>query len=256
MAVRYTDAPARRAELLRLLRADGYLTSRDLAGAVGVSEMTIRRDLARLENDGTVRRVPGGATLTGTHGTETFDRRQHREQAPKQAIARTALSLLNDAETIALDAGTTVAPAATLMPAGMRIVSHSLPVLAACEHRDDIEVIGLGGTYHHQTRSFGGPQTRLGAEEVAVDVALLSAVAVSDDGLYCTVSWEAEMKQAFHARAERTILLVDHTKASLRAPLRFLRWGEVDTIVTDRGLDARILRRWRSAGAHVVLAQP
>lgn len=117
-------------------------------------------------------------------------------------------------------------------------------------------MIGLGGTYHHQTRSFGGPQTRHGAEDVAVDVALLSAVAVSDDGLYCSVSWLAEMKQAFHARAERTILLVEHTKASLRAPLRFLRWGEVDTIVTDRGRDTRTLRRWRAAGAHVVLAQP
>lgn len=216
--------------------------------------MTIRRDLARLEADGAVRRVPGGAATIGAAPAEPFDRRVQRERALKLTIARAAVAEVEGAETIALDAGTTVAPAASLLPAGVRILSHSLPVLAACEHREDVELIGLGGVYHQQTRSFGGPQTRLAAEQVALDVALLSAVAIGPDGMYCTVSWEAEMKQLLHARAARTLVLADHTKARRRAPLRFLRWQDVDTVVTDRGIDARTLRTWREAGAHVVLS--
>src|SRR5690625_2368223 len=253
--VRYRGAPERRAEIIRRLGEHGYLSSRHAAAVLEVSEMTIRRDLARLEAEGAVRRVPGGAALAGTPTAENFDRRAEREQAPKLAIARAAVANLGQVETVALDAGTTVAPAAALLPTGLRVVSHSLPVLTACEDRDDLEVIGLGGTYQHQTRSFGGPQTRRAAEELAVDVALLSAVAIGDDGFYCTVAWEAEMKQVLHARARRTLVLADHTKACLQAPLRFLPWAEVDTVVTDRGIDPGRAHAWRDRHITVVVAE-
>ncbi|WP_175476980.1 DeoR/GlpR family DNA-binding transcription regulator [Ruania alba] len=253
--MRYTDAPTRRDELLRRLRDRGYLSSKDVAAELGVSEMTIRRDLTQLDTDGLARRVPGGATAQDNTGLESFDRRERRSQAPKLAIARAAVALLDDADTVALDAGTTVAAAAPLLPGGTRVISHSMPVLSACEHRTDLEVIGLGGTYHPPTRSFGGPATRAGADDLAADVALLSAVAVASDGLYCTAAWDAEVKQILTERAERTILLVDHSKASARAPLRFLRWDQVDVVVTDRGIDELTVRRWRDAAGHVVVAE-
>ncbi|UFU08162.1 DeoR/GlpR family DNA-binding transcription regulator [Ruania halotolerans] len=253
--MRYTDAPTRRDELLRRLRENGYLSSREVAAEIGVSEMTIRRDLTRMDAEGLAHRVPGGATAPGATGLETFDRRERRGQAPKQAIARAAVAALDGAETVALDGGTTVAAVAPLLPAGTRVISHSMPVLSACEHRTDLEVIGLGGVYHPLTRSFGGPAARAAAEELAADVALISAVAVAADGLYCTASWDAEMKQVFTLRAERTMVLVDHTKAGARAPLRFLQWDQVDTLVTDRGIDDLTVRRWREAAGHVIVAR-
>ncbi|UFU04465.1 DeoR/GlpR family DNA-binding transcription regulator [Ruania suaedae] len=252
--MRYTDAPTRREDLLRRLRDRGYVASKDVAAELGVSEMTIRRDLTQLDTDGLARRVPGGATAPDATGLETFDRRERRSQAPKQAIARAVLPLLEEADTLALDAGTTVAALAALLPGGYRVISHSMPVLSACEHRSDLELIGLGGTYHSPTRSFGGPATRAGAADLAADVALISAVAVAADGLYCTAAWDAEVKQILSERAERTILLVDHSKATARAPLRFLRWDQIDVVVTDRGADEPALSQWRELVPRVVVA--
>src|SRR5690625_5747466 len=99
--VRYRGAPERRAEIIGRLGEHGYLSSRHAAAVLEVSEMTIRRDLARLEAEGAVRRVPGGAALAGTPTAENFDRRAEREQAPKLAIARAAVANLGQVETVA-----------------------------------------------------------------------------------------------------------------------------------------------------------
>lgn len=254
--VRYTDAPARRDQILGYLRTQGYVSARGAAGLLDVSEMTIRRDLERLAIDGLLRRVPGGATLIDGAGTESFDQREVLAQAAKRAIATAALTLLEGAATIALDAGTTSAAIAAVIAPGTRVISHSLPVFTICEQRQDIEVVGLGGSYYPQTRSFGGPIARTAVADLAFDVAVLSAVAVTTDGFYCTVPWDAEMKQEFAARAVRTIVVADHSKAGQRAPVRFLRWDQVGALVTDAGIDAATRAAWEERTDVLIVAEP
>ena len=80
-AVRYTDAPARREELLRRLSVEGYVSSSRVAEELGVSEMTIRRDLRQLEADGLARRVVGGASLPNLGPRSPLRRaRRHRQR--------------------------------------------------------------------------------------------------------------------------------------------------------------------------------
>src|SRR3954469_1814060 len=106
--VRYTEAPARRAELLRRLGSEGYVSSAALAEEFGVSEMTIRRDLRQLHSEGHARRVTGGASLPtgGMRGT-SFEERDLSAAAEKAAIAAACAEQLAGAGTVALDAGTT-----------------------------------------------------------------------------------------------------------------------------------------------------
>src|SRR5947209_17116169 len=125
--VRYTDAPARRDELLRRLAAEGYVSSARLADEFGVSEMTIRRDLRQLASDGLARRVIGGASLPALGHGLPFEQRAGSGSAEKRAVAAACLAMLDDATTIALDAGTTVAPLAGLVRPGTTIISHSAP---------------------------------------------------------------------------------------------------------------------------------
>lgn len=251
--MRYTEAPARRAELLRRLRSDGYVGCAQLAGELGVSEMTIRRDIRQLHVDGLARRVVGGARLTEA-GRVPFERRNREGAAEKRAIVAACVPLLEGAATIALDAGTTVAPLAALVPSGITIVSHSVPVISACTVRDDIELLGLGGLYQPDTRAFAGPTTRAELESLSVDIAVLSATALDATSVRCASVLDAEIKRAMAASAKRTILLVDHAKLRARASIRIGPLSLVDTVITGSGASADDVARLRDAGLEVILA--
>jgi DeoR family fructose operon transcriptional repressor len=252
--VRYTGATARRDELIRRLTADGYVSSAGAALELGVSEMTIRRDLRRLDLDGLARRVTGGASLPTAGDGEPFDQRNRAGRSDKRAIVATCAELLTDAATIALDAGTTVAPLAAFVPKDATVVTHSLPVISTCAARDDVELVALGGTYQADTRSFTGPATEAGVASLSVDVAVLSATAVDASGLLCSKALDASIKQRLAEVAQRTILLVDHRKLGARAPIRFGRLDLVDVVVTDSGATAEQRELLGSGGARVVVA--
>lgn len=237
--MRYTDAPARRQELLARLAATGYLSSAGLAAELGVSEMTIRRDLRRLAEDGLARRVPGGATPPGAGGAEngadTFEARSGSAVPQKRALAKAAAGLLGEATSVALDAGTTVAEIVDFLPEGVSVVSHSLPVITACAATGAREVVALGGFYEPTTRSFTGPATWTAARELAVDVAVLSCTALDARGLYSANPVDAEVKRALIEVADWVVVLADRHKVGGRAAVRFAVPGVVDVLVTDAG---------------------
>lgn len=217
--------------------------------------MTIRRDLRRLELDGLVRRVPGGAAQPSGHGSRSFGDRTIERHVEKRAIGRAAAELVDLSTSFALDAGTTVVEIARFLPPGVTVVTHSVPVMAACSEREDIDLIGLGGSYQPATRSFAGLATRAGVESLDVDVALLSAVAVGPGGLFCSNPLDAEIKQLLARAARRVVALVDHTKLGARAPLRFARLTEIDLLVVDDSVAATDLAWLRQGVREVVVAQ-
>jgi DeoR/GlpR family transcriptional regulator of sugar metabolism len=252
--VRYTDAPARREELLRRLSAEGYVSSSRVADELGVSEMTIRRDLRQLEGDGLARRVIGGASLPNLGHGRPFDERAVTGSGEKRAIAEACLDLLDGAVTVALDAGTTVASLAGMVPPGTTIVTHSAPVIQSAIERADVELVAIGGVYQSETRSFAGSTARRTIADYAVDVAVLSATAVDTSGILCANALDAELKQELARAARTTILLVDHSKLGARAPIRVGALDLVDVILTDASADPDDVQALRDAGAVVVIA--
>lgn len=252
--MRYTQAPERRGELLRRVGEAGYVSSTEAAAALGVSEMTIRRDLRQLAAQGLVNRVAGGASGVAPGAGVPFEERSDAATGEKDAVARAAVALVPAGSVVALDAGTTVAALAALLPAGVTVVSHSVPVITTCVTRADVELIALGGAYHGSTRSFTGPITRSGLDDLAVDVAVLSATAAGPGGVYSANASDAETKRAMARIAGRVVLLVDHGKIGARAPMRFLDLAEVDVVVTDSGASAPQLELLRSRCPSVVVA--
>lgn len=250
--MRYTQAPQRRAELVRRVGESGYLSCAAAAHELGVSEMTIRRDLRTLAGQGLLNRVAGGAS-TGP-AARPFDQRRTAATAEKDAVARAAVALLAGDSVVALDAGTTVAALAGWLPGDLTVVTHSLPVILACAGRDDLELISLGGEYHAPTRSFAGPLAGAALSRLAVDVAVLSATAAGPRGVYSATSWDAETKRAMASIARRVVLLLDHRKLAARAPIRIMELGGVDTVVIDAGATAAQLAMLRERCANVVVA--
>jgi DeoR/GlpR family transcriptional regulator of sugar metabolism len=123
----------RQSLILQAVRSDGSARVSDLTQRLGVSDMTIRRDLEVLAKDGLVEKVHGGAVLPGTPASHDpgFEAKLVLERPEKTAIARTAASLVRPGTAIALAAGTTTfALAQCLLDVpGLTIVTNSLRVM-------------------------------------------------------------------------------------------------------------------------------
>jgi DeoR family fructose operon transcriptional repressor len=252
--VRYTQAVERRRELLRRVGEAGYVSSTEAAAALGVSEMTIRRDLRQLAAQGFVNRVAGGASLSLPASGVPFEQRRIAATAEKEAVARAAAPLISSDAVVALDAGTTVAALAARLPGNVTVVTHSVPVILTCTEREDIELITLGGAYHGPTRSFTGPITRTSLEDLAVDVAVLSAAAAGPGGVFSSNASDADTKRAMARIARRVVLLLDHGKLDERAPMRFMDLTAVDVVVIDGGASTEQLTLLRTSCRQVVVA--
>lgn len=249
--MRYTNAPERRAHLQRRIATDGYLSSIAAAHELGVSEMTVRRDLRMLEEQGTVRRVAGGATVVSSG--VPFEGRDAVGTAEKRAIAALAVAEAATADTVALDAGTTVAALVPLL-SGSTVVTHSSPVIEALTRAGSRDLIAAGGHYQPDTRSFAGPLTEELLRGVRCDVAFLSATAVGPDGLWGTNALDAAIKRVLAQQSTRVVLLADAAKLTQRAAVRIAGLDIVDALFTDSRADPEALARIEDAGVEVRVA--
>jgi DeoR family fructose operon transcriptional repressor len=245
--VRYTAAPQRRDELLRLVDENGYVSSRQVAETMDVSDMTIRRDLDQLARGGLVLRVIGGARRPS--GSPFSERAMTSVQAKDEIAAACAAlfadGLLGAGMVVALDAGTTVERIVPHLPAGVTVVTHSVPVMSACAAREDLSLIGLGGSFEPRTKSFGGPETRAQLANLHVDLTIVSASALRAGGLYCEDAIEADTKRAALAASDRSLVVADHTKLQAKAPIRIAGWHDVDMLVTDaEATTAQTIASW------------
>ncbi|MFD5214029.1 DeoR/GlpR family DNA-binding transcription regulator [Microbacterium sp. NPDC058345] len=252
--MRYTDAPERRAQLERQISAEGYLASAVAAARLGVSEMTVRRDLRLLEEQGLVRRVAGGAAPAS--GGVPFENRDAVGTAQKRAIAALAAEEAAAASIIALDAGTTVAATVPLLPEAT-IVTHSQPVIDELARAACPRLIAVGGHYQPDTRSFAGPLTEQMLRGVRCDLALLSATAADRDGLWGANVLDAAIKRVLAAQSARVVLLADAGKlaTSTSAPVRIAGLDAIDVLITDDRADSAALAPFRAAGIEVRIAR-
>lgn len=150
---------------LRLVRGSGRLTLAELAGRLGVSEMTVRRDLDQLQEQGLIRRVRGGAVALDVPGDEAgFAVREQWQAATKARLARATAALITPGSTVLLDAGTTTAAVAAAIAA--RFGTPPFPVAAAGSAASGADAGGLPGG--------AGPAGRAGGAGAPLTVAVLS----------------------------------------------------------------------------------
>lgn len=237
--LRYGGAPSRRERILDALRRGGFLSISVLSRQLGVSDMTIRRDLRRLAEAGQARVVHGGASLPHPRSESTtsgFADRTRANAAAKAIIAERAIALIRPDDTIAVDAGSTAYLLAESLPEDFRgvVITNSVPVIQLFVDQPGRRVLGLGGDLVHSSQAFAGPMTADDARRLRADTFFLGAAAVDRHGCYVAADVERTTKLAFMDIADRVILLADHEKFSRRAPVLLAPLERVDTVVTDR----------------------
>ena len=248
--------PGERQQRIRqLLLEHGVLRINELAEQFSVSDMTIRRDLEVLEEAGHLERTFGGAIVSDQAAFESSYAVRLNTRAPqKQAIASYAKTLIQEGDTIALDASTTaLALAREITKQRVTIITNSLDI--ALELRSATARVILTGGYLRQVAgSFAGPLAVASLARLRVDQAFISAKAVSvQDGLMDSDLDEAEVKRAMMRSAAKVTALLDTKKYGKRALGRICSLDALDLIISDAALDTRVQQALTEQHVHVQL---
>lgn len=237
---RYTSAPERRERLLQFIDEQGYCTIAELSLAFAVSEMTIRRDVLKLVDQGKVRGFRGGVGSVSRHELAGSDYRVRDVTMgdEKHAIGERAVALVAPGSVIAIDAGTTANQFAQLLPddRSLRVVTNSFPVVASLVGNAGVEVICLGGVLHPESLSFDGPATLAGIANLQIQTLFLAASGVSERGAFCANGFDAITKRALIEVSERVVLLADSSKFANPAMVKICDWDPIDRIIVDDGI--------------------
>ena len=233
-------AEERQEAIVERARGKGRVEVASLASALDVSLETVRRDLGVLEKRGMLRRTHGGAVpVERVRFEPEVSERQAAQVAEKARIAEAALEFLPERGTVALDAGTTTAALAELLPAGreLTVLTNCLPIASALASNPSTKVVISGGRVRARTLATVDDAAARFLEDFAPDVAFIGANGVSAGrGLTTPDEAEAAAKKALVRGAGRVIALADHTKVGREHFVRFARPEEVDVLITDSGL--------------------
>lgn len=238
--LRYTSANARRDKLVTLTDDQGYCTITELSRIFGVSEMTIRRDVAKLVSEGRLRGFHGGVSSVAPQeleGSKYSDRLVSRGDV-KKALALRALDYIGRSAVVGLDAGSTVAMLAEHIPdtGNLRVVTASLPAITSLAANRGVEVISLGGVLHPETLSFAGPATLRSIGDLQIETLFLAASGLSERGAFCANDFDALTKRALIEVSEKVVLLADSSKFTTRAMVKVCGWEGISTLITDEGI--------------------
>jgi DeoR family transcriptional regulator, fructose operon transcriptional repressor len=214
------------------LVADGSITIVDAAAALGVSAMTVRRDLSELEERGAARRVRGGARAIGP---ATFADRRDRAARAKSRIAAKLVEMLPATGVVAFDASSTIMRFAALAEArDLTVLTNGPETFVALQDRPGIAPLLTGGRLDPATGSLVGPLACRAASQLTVDTFFASAAAVDPvtGPLEATLD-EAEVKRCLADRAREVVLAVDSSKLELGAAALAFEWDRVHLLVTE-----------------------
>jgi DeoR/GlpR family transcriptional regulator of sugar metabolism len=238
-------AGQRRSAILGLVQEAGAVRVADLVDHLGVSDMTVRRDIEQLAREGKVERVHGGALAVGLASAHEpgFLAKSSLMTAEKRAIAQRAAELVEPGSAIGISAGTTTYELARLLRgmADLTVVTNSVPVAQLLhESATDGQTVVLTGGVRTPSDALVGPVAVTALRTLHVDRLFLGAHGVdAKAGLTTPNLVEAETNRALVASARQVCILADHTKWGVVGLSTFVDLADVDLFITDDGLSSR-----------------
>ncbi len=255
-------ARQRQAWILERVREDGGVRVADLVRDLGVSDMTVRRDLEILSDRGLLEKVHGGATALSdlALAEPTFVAKSSRQQAEKDAIAAAAAELVEPGMAIAISAGTTTHALARRLVDTPRItvVTNSIPVADVLHHsgRSDQTIILTGGV-RTPSEALVGPFAVAALRTVHVDIVFVGVHGMDPhSGFTCPNLLEADTDRALIDAARRLVIVADHTKWGVIGISSIARLEQPDILITDRGLDDEARQMLERVVRHLVVVDP
>jgi DeoR/GlpR family transcriptional regulator of sugar metabolism len=261
-------AAVRQQRIVELVRRDGFVSVAQLATQFGVSQMSARRDLDALSERGIIQRSHGSAVAAVGEATRSelrgpgdaearelqYETRRRRQNLEKQAIARSAASLVLPEDNVALDVGSTVLTLARELArhAGLNVFTNHLRVASLLAGSRCV-VLMPGGIVRAQELSICGQQAVEDVGRRWFSKVFIGVAGITDDGGFDSSPEDTQVKRAYIEHADQVFLLCDSTKFGKRSLAKACDLAEIDVLITDASPPRQLATALAAAGVVVRL---
>nr|BBH92302.1 DeoR family transcriptional regulator [Thermogemmatispora argillosa] len=247
----------RRKTIAEIVLQEGTVSTANLSRRLQVSEMTIRRDLKKLEELGILKRTFGGAIATGRSEDVAISQRAVQNREKKEAIARACAALVQPGEILLMDAGTTMAACAAALPeeSGILVVTNGIMVVNSLLNKTGIQVYVLGGTLELAPQLITGISVIEKLRSLHADKAFITSSAMGEDGSISDANiHQSEIKRYMMQAASQKILAIDSSKIGHHSLNRFAHISDFDILVVDDQITPEHLARLGREAKRIIVA--
>jgi DeoR family fructose operon transcriptional repressor len=252
-------AEERKQTILQLIEKNEKVTVPELSKVLNVSGATVRTYLRELEKASFLRRTHGGAMANSKASFEVNPKdKEIKNIEEKKSIAKEALNLIDDGDTIILDTGTTTLYLADILDSkkNLTVVTNDIIIAKRLENNDNINVILIGGLMKKNFHCTVGTLGLSMISNMAIDKVFMATNGISPlKGASTPEINQAEIKKSMISVSDKVIFLCDSSKIGTNYFLNFAKIQQIDTIITDRKLNDKMKNQFESQGIEIILAE-
>lgn len=236
----------RQRKILDLVNENRIMKVTEIKDLLQVTEVTIRRDLKELEDQGLLQRVHGGANSNQFKKT-TRAEKSHIEKKQinlreKKQIAQKIADQIQEGETVFLGSGSTIELSCDLIDvSNVRIITNSIHIFQHFKNRAEIELILIGGSYRDITGAFVGTIANDTILNMNVDRSFVGVNGIKDGDAYTDNEVEGITEKYILNAAEIKYIVSDHSKFDCTAFYKFYHLGDADILITDDSASQEML---------------
>ncbi len=248
----------RHADILEMVREQGYVSVEKMAHRFAVTPQTIRRDINQLGNEGFLRRYHGGAGITSSTENLAYKTRQILCQAEKSRIARLLTEHIPDKSSIFINIGTTTEEVAKHLSnkKELRVITNNLHVAATLFDHDNIDVIVAGGPVRSRDGGITGDATIDFINQFKVDYGIIGISGIDNDGTLLDFDYnEVRVAKTIIANSRNVYLAADHSKFERNAMVCLCHLSEITALFTDQLPPADILEILNNSNVSLHVAE-
>lgn len=244
--------------ILETLSKDGFVKAADIANKLGVTMVTVRRDLKALEEQNLLYRAYGSARAVNPHITDRHVRDKEKLNIKeKERIGQKAAMLIDDNDSIIINSGSTVCSFVEKLGIAkhLTVVSASIKATTIMNNLENINIVQLGGNYRRASMSIIGAHTLSLLKDINSSKLFLGVDGIDlEAGATASNIEEAELNRAMMAASLKTIVLCDSTKFGKRGFAKICDLDRIDIIITDSGITETVLKSLEELGVEVIIA--
>lgn len=245
-------------DVLHYIEIAGFAGLEELSRNLSISEMTVRRQLARLEEEGVVVRIRAGAIMTSrVQGADkAFSRKLSQNKEEKKAIAKYAAALVEYGQTLFIDTGSTCYYLAKGLPTDkqLTVITHSLIIVNVLRDNPGVRVICPGGELDSALNIFAGPHTERLLDSFNADLAFVATDGLDlERGTQENSLVQTPIKATMNRNARTSLLVTDSSKLNCRSYFTGTPLKDLRHIVTTSRAKPEYVDTLRNAGIEVTI---
>lgn len=245
-------------KLIEYLRANERGSFKELAEMLEVSEVTVRKDLAELEQRKAAKLVRGGAVWEKSDLTRAFsEARDIINREEKQELVKCLGELVQNGYAVSLNGGTTIVEAARFLAenySSLTVITNNLNVVNVLREKEDFQVILTGGIYYEKENTVTGRQSENDMSLYNVDLSVIAVNSISfEKGISDFRLNQIDTFRKMMSISERIVVAADSTKVGKTSCMRVCGVEEIDTLLCDSRLAPEEKEKFEAAGIEVIM---